>query len=368
MIRISTILIALLLFNSSFAQFVPQPLKNYAADSAGFKPAFLDAFTKELTDSSKALGAFIVWRKKGIVYEHYFNGANGLSWFKVKSVTKSVVSALTGIAIEKKLIPGVNTPVMKFFPEYNKQRSKSPNGPVWFAEYKAYNDSVRNILTLRHLLTMQPGFQWNDFGPMVGALINASDPVKFALELEFTDTPGTKFVYCTPATSIVSAALGKAAHTDIKSFAQKNLFDPAGITSRRWDVDPMGRHVGGSESYLTAPDMMRFGLLYLHKGKVGNKQIIPQAWVEASTAEQATLDYWDILPNANGYGYFWWRRTTNGHQTFFASGAIGQLIVVVPDLDMVIVAGTRLDRPHRNREELRMLHIMIDKLTKDLTP
>jgi CubicO group peptidase (beta-lactamase class C family) len=366
MIRLTTLLIALLFFSISFAQLVPQPLKTFSPDSAGFKAGFFDAFTKELEDSSKALGAFIVWRKKGIVYEHYFNGAGPDFWFNIKSVTKSVVSALTGIAIEKKLIPGVNTPVMKFFPEYNKQRSKSPNGPVWFAEHMAYNDSVRNTLTLRHLLTMQPGFEWNDFGPIVGAMIISSDPVKFALDLPFTDTPGTKFVYCTPATSIVSAAVGKAAHTDIRSFAQKNLFDPAGITSLRWEVDPMGRRVGGSESYLTAQDMMRFGLLYLNKGRVGNKQVIPQAWVEASTAQQARLDYWDILPNANGYGYFWWRRKTNGHQTFFASGAMGQLIVVVPDLEMVIVAGTLLDRPNRNREELRMLHIMIDKLTKQL--
>ena len=367
MIRSTTLLITLLLFNATFAQFVPQPLKTFSPDSAGFKAGFFDAFTKELEDSSKALGAFMVWRKRGIVYEHYFNGAKPDFWFNIKSVTKSVVSALTGIAIEKKLIPDVNTPVMKFFPEYNKQRSKSPNGPVWFAQYKKYNDSVRNTLTLKHLLTMQPGFQYDEFsGPMVGAYINASDPVKFALDLEFTDNPGTKFVYCTPATSVVSAALGKVAHTDIQTFAQKNLFDPAGITSRRWDVDPMGRRVGGSESYLTAPDMMRFGLLYLNKGKVGNKQVVPQLWVEESTSKQATLDYWDILPNANGYGYFWWRRTTNGHQTFFASGAIGQLIVVIPDLEMVIVAGTRLDRPHRNREELKYLHIMIDKLTKQL--
>lgn len=366
MIRLTTLLIILLLFNYSFAQFVPQPLKTFSPDSAGFKAGFFDAFTKELEDSSKALGAFMVWRKKGIVYEHYFNGA-GSDWvYNIKSVTKSVVSALTGIAIEKKLITGVNTPVMNFFPEYNKQRSVRHNGHVWFAENKKYNDSVRNTLTLRHLLTMQPGFQWDDFGMIVGAMINSGDPVKFALELEFSDTPGTKFVYCTPATSIVSAALGKAVHTDIRSFAQKNLFDPAGITSKRWDVDPMGRHVGGSESYLTAQDMMRFGLLYLNKGRVGNKQIIPQAWIEESTAEQAKLDYWDILPNANGYGYFWWRRKTNGHQTFFASGAIGQLVVVIPDLEMVIVAGTRLDKPHRNREELRMLHIMIDKLTKQL--
>jgi CubicO group peptidase (beta-lactamase class C family) len=366
MIRFTTLLLVLLTFNSSFAQFVPQPLKTISPESAGFTATFFDNFTKELEDSSKALGAFMVWRHGGIAYEHFFNGADAESLYNIKSITKSVVSALTGIAVEKKLISGVNIPVMKFFPEYNKPRSISTKGTVWFAEEKKYNDSVRNTLTLKHLLTMQPGFEWNDFGPMAGTFINSSDPVKFTLELSFSDTPGTKFVYCTPATSVVSAAIGKAVHMDIRSFAQKNLFDPAGITSKRWDVDPMGRRVGGSESFLTARDMMRFGLLYLHKGRVGNKQIVPQAWVEESTAQQARLDNWDILPNANGYGYFWWRRKTNGHQTFFASGAMGQLIVVVPDLEMVIVAGTLLNRPNRNREELKMLHVMIDKLTKQL--
>jgi hypothetical protein len=366
MIRLATLIISLFSFNISIAQFLPQPLKNFSPDSAGFKPGFFDAFTKELQDSSKALGAFIVWRQKGIVYEHYFNGGEPGSWYNIKSITKSIVSALTGIALEKKLIPDINTPVVKFLPEYGKPRSVSKKGPVSFAEWLAYNDSVRSTLTFKHLLTMQHGFEWNDFGPVVGAYLNSSDPIKFTMDLPFSDTPGTKFVYCTPATSVVAAALAKAVRTDVRTFAQKNLFDPAGITLKRWDVDPMGREMGGSEMYLTASDLIRFGLLYLHKGQAGNKQIVPHAWVEASTAQQARLDYWDILPNANGYGYFWWRRKTNGHQTFFASGACGQLIVVVPDLEMVIVAGTLLNRPHRNREELRMLHLMIDKLTKQL--
>ena len=364
MIRLTTLLCCCLTFSISFAQFVPQPLKTFSPDSAGYRTGFFDDFTKELEDSSKALGSFIVWRKQGVVYEHYFHGATPESWFNIKSITKSMVSAMTGIALEKKLISGINIPVMKYFPEYGKLRSVSSKGPVMYAEGMAYNDSVRKTLTFRHLLTMQPGFDWNDYGQLVSAWIFSSDQVKFALDLPFSDTPGTKFVYCSPATSLVAAALAKAAHTDLRSFAQTNLFDPAGITIQRWDVDAIGRQVGCSEMFMTARDLMRFGLLYLHKGRVGNKQIVPQAWVEASTAEQARLDYWDILPNANGYGYFWWRRKTNDHQTFFASGACGQLIVVVPDLEMVIVAGTRLDKPHRNREELRMLHLMIDKLTK----
>lgn len=364
MFRSTTLFISLLTFSISFAQFVPQPLKVISPESAGYKAGFFDEFTKELEDSSKALGSFIVWRKQGVVYEHYFHGATPESWFNIKSITKSMVSAMTGIALEKKLIPDVNTPIVKFFPEYNKHRSVSPKGHVWYAEGMAYNDSVRKTLTFRHLLTMQPGFDWNDYGQLVFAWIFSSDPVKFALDLPFSDTPGTKFVYCSPATHLVAAALARAVHTDLSSFAKKNLFDAAGITLKSWDVDPLGRENGASEMFMTAKDMMRFGLLYLNKGRVGNKQIVPQAWVEASTAEQARLDYWDILPNANGYGYFWWRRKTNGHQTFFASGACGQLIVVVPDLDMVIVAGTLLNLPHRNREELRMLHLMVDKLTK----
>ncbi|WP_205510525.1 serine hydrolase domain-containing protein [Longitalea arenae] len=366
MFRLTTLFISLFIFSISFAQFVPQPLKNFSPDSAGFKPGFFDAFTKELEDSSKALGAFIVWRKKGIVYEHYFHGATAESWFNIKSITKSTVSAMTGIALEKKFIADINTPVVNILPEYGKPRSVSNKGPVLFAGWLAYNDSVRRTLTLRHLLTMQHGFEWNDFGTMAGVFLNSSDPIKFSLDLPFSDTPGRKFVYCTPATSIVGAAVAKAVGTDLRSFAKKNLFDPAGITIRRWDVDPVGREMGGSEMYMTAIDMMRFGLLYLNKGKAGSKQVIARSWVEASTEAQARLDYWDILPNANGYGYFWWRRKTNGHQTFFASGACGQLIVVVPDLEMVIVAATRLDRPHRNREELKMLHVMIDKLTKEL--
>jgi CubicO group peptidase (beta-lactamase class C family) len=75
------------------------------------------------------------------------------------------------------------------------------------------------------------------------------------------------------------------------------------------------------------------------------------------------LNYWDILPNANGYGYYWWRRTTNGHQAYIASGAGGQLIVVIPDLDMVIIATTLFNKDSQGRNELKRLHLFIDKIT-----
>lgn len=272
-----------------------------------------------------------------------------------------MVSAMAGIAHQKGLLPDLNKPVLAYLPEYGKDRHTVPG--VLFPEWLGENDAMRKKLTLKDLLTMQPGFDWNDFGQLVNAFINSSDPVRFALDLHFSDTPGTKFVYCSAATSVFAAALGKAVKNNLRSFAKTNLFDPAGITLQRWDKDASGRYFGASEMFMTARDLLRFGLIYLHNGKVGNKQILSNEWVKESTAAHATLNYWDVLPNANGYGYYWWRRTTNGHQAFIASGAGGQLIVVIPDLDMVIVATTLFIKESQGRNEIKRLHLFMDKLT-----
>jgi CubicO group peptidase (beta-lactamase class C family) len=361
MLRLIILFIGIFFYNSLSAQLVQQPLANLSVESAGYKAGFFDGFTKELEDSSGAVGSFIVWQKSGIVYEHYFHSATDSQVFNIKSITKSVVSALAGIAHDKKLLPDLNRPVLTYFPEYAKDRHTVPG--VLFPGWLASNDAMRKKLTLSNLLSMQPGFDWNDFGQLVNAYINSSDPVRFTLDLNFSDTPGTKFIYCSAAVSVFSAALAKAVKTDLRVFAKTNLFDPTGITLHRWDKDATGRYFGASEMYMTARDLLRFGLLYLHNGKVGNKQILSSEWVNESTAPHATLNYWDIMPNANGYGYYWWRRKTNGHQAFIASGAGGQLIAVIPDLEMVIVATTFFNERNRGREEIRCLHSFIDKVT-----
>ena len=183
------------------------------------------------------------------------------------------------------------------------------------------------------------------------------------MDLPFANTPGTRFVYCSAASSVFSAALEKMVKEDLKKFADKNLFAPAGITLTNWYTDPVGRWVGASEMHMTSRDLLRFGLLYLNKGKSGNVQLIPEAWVKESWAAHATLDYWDILPGANGYGYYWWRRKTNGHQAYIASGAMGQIITVIPDLEMVIVANCFLNNANRGREELRRIHEFVNEIT-----
>ncbi len=359
---VATLFLSLFIITDGIAQ--TKKLPAVAPQAAGFTPAFFPALTKKLQDSMPSLGSFIVCSRAGIVYENYFHGATDQTAFNIKSITKTMISALAGVARGKSLLPDLNTPMLRYFPEFAKPRARAST--VWFANDKASEDSIRKTLTLKHLLTMQTGWEWSDFSGPVNIFVNSADPIRFMMDVPFAESPGTRFNYCSAATSVFSEALTRCIKTDIRKFADANLFNPLGITLTRWDTDPLGRYVGASEMYMTSQSLVRFGLLYLYNGKLGNKQLIPAAWVKESTDEKAKLDYWDILPGANGYGYYWWRRKSNGHQAWVASGAMGQIITVIPDLEMVVVANCFLDKNNRGREEIRRIHLFIDEITKQL--
>ncbi len=325
-----------------------------------YPPLFFSLFGNDINKAIPSIGSFAVWRHNALIYERYFHGATDSTLFNVKSITKSVVSAIGGIAKDKGLLPGLQTPVLHILPEYVPPTAYPAN--LWFISTKKENDSIRGTLTLQDLLTMQTGFQWNDFDNLAAAYVSSSDPVKLMLELPFADYPGQTFNYCSGAASIFGAVLSKLIQSDLKEFANTYLFNPIGTNVRSWDTDPSDRYVGASEMYLTNPDLIRFGLLYLHKGQVGNKQIIAESWINESLAEHATLNKWPVLPNANGYGYFWWRRITNGYQAYVASGACGQLICIIPKLDMVIAATCFINSKNRGRSEIKLLHSFIDKV------
>ncbi|MEO6305099.1 MAG: serine hydrolase, partial [Bacteroidia bacterium] len=301
-----------------------------------YKANFFKNISKEAHDSIPSLGSMLVWRKNGLVYEEYFGGANENTAFKVKSVTKTIVSALAGIAFDKGLLPDLKTPVVKLLPEYDKDLTKNKN--IWFPDFIKNNDSLKRTLTLWDLITMQSGFLWDDNNRMcTQAFHNSSDPARYMMDLPFETSPGTRFRYCTGGSHLVGVIVSKYVKTSLQNFADSTLFKPLGITVTSWTSDGLGRNAGGTELSLKARDMMKFGLLYLNEGKVNGKQLISKSWINASTSEQAKLNEWDVLPGANGYGYYWWRRKTNGHQAFVASGYGGQLICVIPDLKMVIV-------------------------------
>ncbi|MDQ1858725.1 serine hydrolase [Chryseobacterium sp. WLY505] len=337
-------------------------VKSQAAYHQELPKEFADSFTKEINDSIPSLGSFIVSQNNKVIYEQYFHGANKETIFSIKSVTKSIVSVLAGIAQDKNILPNLNTPVLKILPEYNISRSSFKN--ISNIEGKVAHDSIRNTLTLKNLLTMQGGFDWVENSKISTAMLFSGDPVKFVLDLPFEEYPGTVFNYNSGETHLFGAALAKIVKTNLKQFATENLFRPLKMNTPRWDTDSMNRNIAGSEMFMKPEDMLKFGTMILNNGKFSGKQIVSSKWIQESTSEQVKLDTWDVMPDANGYGYYWWRRKTNGHQAFVATGYGGQLICVIPDLKMVIVTTCFLNDKNKGRAEIKRLHYFIDKITK----
>ncbi|QOW09592.1 serine hydrolase [Kaistella flava (ex Peng et al. 2021)] len=346
----------------SFLIFFSFTLKSQTYKTKELPKPFYEEFTKKLNDSIPSIGSFIVSQNDRIIYEHYFHGANKETVFNVKSVTKSVTSILAGIARDQGMLADLNTPVLKILPEYDISRSQFKN--ISDIEGKMLHDSIRKTVTLRHLMTMQGGFDFTENSQLSRAMGLSSDPVKFVLDLPFEEYPGDKFNYSTGETYVFGAALSRLVKSNLKEFADKNLFNPLSLKIEKWDTNVLDRNLAGSELFMKPNDMLKFGTLILNKGKIGNNQIVSQKWIEEATAEQVKLDSWDVLPNANGYGYYWWRRKTNGHQAFVAVGYGGQIICIIPDLKMVITATCFLGEKNRGRIELKKLHGFIDEITK----
>jgi Beta-lactamase len=191
-------------------------------------------------DSVPSLGAVIIWRNDEVLLENYFNGTSDTTLFKVKSITKTITSTLAGIAKDKGLLPALVTPVSTLFPEYTFPAVDSSNR--WFPELMTDTDSLRKLVTIQHLLTMQTGYLWDDQNPLSHRVfLSSSDPVRHMLELPFESVPGTTFKYCTGASHLMGAVIEKSVHQPLNEFAEQKLFTPLGITTYDWSCDARGR-------------------------------------------------------------------------------------------------------------------------------
>jgi len=257
-----------------------------------------------------------VVRNGRLVLNAYFNARWVGRRHAVYSVTKSVVSALVGIAIDKGLIADVKTPVLRFF----------PNRTV------ANLDARKRAMTLEHLLTMTTGLKcrdsyrhgWADFAKMH----QSADWAQFVLDLPMEAAPGTRFNYCNGASFLLSAILTKVSKTSTLDFARKHLFQPLGIQDVSWSTSSRRISNGCCGLSLRPRDMAKFGWLFLNNGRWKGRPVISAAWVARSTRRHVGADLFD------GYGYQWWR---DARGYFMAVGYKGQRVFVVPQKDMVVV-------------------------------
>ena len=261
------------------------------------------------------LHSLLVSRDGTLVLERYYNGASATRPANVKSVAKSLISALVGIAIERRLIPGVETPIVTYFPELKRDR-----------------DQRKTTITVENLLTMQPGLE-STSNRNYGAWVQSRNWVQYALSRPMLANPGEWMDYSTGNTHLLSAILTKVTGTSTWQFANENLARPLGFTLPQWPRDPQGIYFGGNDMLMTPRQMVAFGEIYLRRGRRNGKPIVPERWIETSMVPRGRSGW-----SGQRYGYGWWIRDVAGHSAFYAWGFGGQYIVVVPELELVVVA------------------------------
>ena len=284
----------------------------------------------EQAEKFEGLKSFLITKDGFLIAEWYASGFDKETSGNIKSASKSIISALVGLALQEGYFKSLDQPLADFLPEFFPP-----------------NDHIKKTITLKHLLTMSAGFEHME--NVNNYVYSSSNWTKSILQLPMMHTPGDRFNYGTIQTHLLSAALTKASGLDTLTFAQKHLFDNLHISIKRWDKAPEGTFFGGSEMYLTPRDLALFGQLYLNNGRFGGKQLVPAKWIESSLK----VSFQDAWAGA-AYGYGWWLKECFGYDTYYAQGYGGQMIMNIPDLNMVFV--TTADYPplfydHAKREQ-----------------
>jgi CubicO group peptidase (beta-lactamase class C family) len=267
------------------------------------------------------LKCLIVCKNYQIIKEKYFHPGDSLSAHDVRSVTKSVMATLIGIAIDKGFIP-----------------SDTMNIGDYLRPLVGVIDSVKANIKIRDLLSMTSGISGNDLiNPLeYNNWYNAPDQLNYTLNKPMHYQPGQAFEYNSGAAHLTSALLTQATGMSTLQFAKQYLFMPLGIDDRFWQLDKRGIINGAAGVTLTPHDMLKLGQLYLNKGIYNGVRVVSEEWIKKASTFKITTK--GVEPFGPGYAYFWWTGSLNSHDYFFANGFGGQFIVVVPDLNLIVVA------------------------------
>jgi CubicO group peptidase (beta-lactamase class C family) len=286
----------------------------------------------------------IVARHGEVVVERHFRGPAPSAAANVKSASKSILSALIGIAVAEGHLEGLEQPVAPFF-----ARHLTPE-----------LEPERAGITVRHLLAMRSGLQ-STSGGNYGRWVTSSDWVAHAITRPMVAPPGEQMVYSTGSTHLLSAVLTQATGESTHAFAQSRLAEPLGIRLPTWPRDPQGIYFGGNDMLISPRALLRFGEMYRGGGVLDGRRILDEAWVRASWETVDRTDGVRRAPNRHQYGLGWWGRESNGYQVRFAWGYGGQFVFVVPALELTVVFTSDPWSP-REGPHNQQLHRMLDEL------
>lgn len=300
-----------------------QKKKDNSLDPAEIKSDKLSKILQK-TENMPFLKSLIIVKDGTTIVEEYMNGGRSELYIDLKSASKSILSAVLGIALQDKYLDSIDQKVMDFFPEY----LTDDLDPRVFD------------LTIRHLITMKSGFNVKENAEAYQLLYQSSDWIRHILHLPFKTNPGEKFNYQSFNTHLLSAIITKATGMSTLEYSKQVLFSPLSTDKVLWEKDPKGYYIGGWGMSLKARDMANFGLLYLNDGKLKKKQIVPSGWVKQSTIERTGMigTYYSRWNKTYGYGYLWWIKRIDGNNDIpFALGHGGQRIAFMQKVKAVMV-------------------------------
>jgi CubicO group peptidase (beta-lactamase class C family) len=258
------------------------------------------------------------------ICHQYFNSHRSTSLMNDQSLTKSIISILIGIAIDKGFIRSVDEPIVDFFPEL-----------------KTDPDPRKPQVTIRQIMNQASGLYHEDLTDPFGivAYLNAPSQTDLVLHSPLNAEPGQTWHYSNAATHLLSAILTKTTGADTYNFGKKYLFDPLGITTLEWPKMKDGYYDGCGllAIRLRSDDMLKIGLLILHHGRHNDKQIVPAGWIDLIfTPDKFYPTDWGF--DHSTYALCYYHATVDSTPITYGMGWGGQFLVIIPTLNAVIVA------------------------------
>jgi CubicO group peptidase (beta-lactamase class C family) len=279
----------------------------------------------------------LVARHGQLVYEQYFDAGGAAALRNTRSATKTITGLLVGAAVDRGLLTPQSR-ILSFFPD--RQPLQNP-------------DARKGEITVEDFLTMSSLLECDDENSFSRGneerMYLVEDWVRFTLDLPIKGFPdwqpkpaqspyGRAWSYCTAGPTTLGAVLERATRQSVPAFAQTVLFGPLGITTAKWQFQPLGTAMTGGGLELTSRDLMKFGQLYLDRGRWGDRRVISQDWVARSVAPHANAR------EDTDYGYLWWLQTfmvgDRRLKTWGMYGTGGNKLYVLPDQDAVVVVTT----------------------------
>ena len=291
----------------------------------------------------QALRVVLVHREGSALAERAFNGHGLDASTNIKSASKSIISCLVGIAIDRKLLDG---PDQKIAPILQRDLPRDPDPRI-------------HDITIGNLLSMQAGLARMS-GPNYGRWVASPNWVRFALSQPFDGEPGGSMLYSTASTHLLSAILTRVGEKSTLALAREWLEPVEGFRIGAWERDPQGIYLGGNQMAMTARSLLAFGELYRNGGQAADgRQVVSRSWIEQSWTARTNSRF-----SGDGYGYGWFLRRIADEDVRFGWGYGGQMVYIVPALGLTVVMTSDESGPSARNGYRDQLHDLLGQIIR----